>query len=96
MATKPMTKAQLVAALAEEAGMDKKAAASALDALTAIVTREVTNGGAVNLPGIGKVFCRERAARTVRVPGTDRTVDKPADKSVKVTISKSLKDSVNA
>lgn len=96
MATKPMTKAQLVAALAEETGMDKKSAGGALDALTAIITREVSGGGAVTIPGVGKVYCRERPERMVRVPGTDRTVRKEADKAVKVTISKSLKDSVNA
>jgi DNA-binding protein HU-beta len=96
MTTKPMTKAQLVAALAEEAGLDKKTAASALDALTALVTREVAGGGAVNLPGIGKISCRERPERMVRVPGTGEQVHRPADKAVKISISKSLKDSVNA
>jgi DNA-binding protein HU-beta len=96
MATKPMTKAQLVAALADEAGMDKKSAAGALDALTAIVTREVAGGGAVNLPGIGKFECRHRPERMVRVVGTGQQVAKPADKTVKVTVSKSLKDGINA
>ena len=55
MANKPMTKTQLVAAIAEEMGGDKKTAGAALDAVTAIVTRDVAAGGAVTLPGIGKV-----------------------------------------
>jgi DNA-binding protein HU-beta len=96
MATKPMTKTQLVAALAEKMGSDKKTAGEALDAMTAIVTDEVANGGAVTLPGIGKVYCRERPARMVRNPATGEQMHKDADRQVKVTIAKALKDSVNA
>ncbi|MEC9198687.1 HU family DNA-binding protein [Donghicola tyrosinivorans] len=92
---KPMTKTQLVAALAEEMGADKKAATAALDAVTAIITREVAEGGAVTLPGVGKFYCRERPERMVRNPATGESIKKEADKVVKVTIAKALKDSVN-
>ena len=95
MATKPMTKTQLVAALAEEADTDKKGAAAALDGLIAIITREVSGGGAVTLPGVGKIYCRERPARMVRNPATGEQISKEADKVVKMTIAKALKDSVN-
>ncbi|PWE28895.1 DNA-binding protein [Maritimibacter sp. 55A14] len=95
MAQKPMTKTQLVASLADATGMDKKSAGGAIDALTDIITREVSNGGAVTLPGVGKVYCRERAARMVRNPATGEQIHKPADKVVKMTIAKALKDSVN-
>jgi len=95
MAQKPMTKTQLVAALADEMGSDKKAASAALDAVTAVVSKEVAGGGAVTLPGIGKVYCRERPERMVRNPATGEQIRKDADKVVKVTIAKALKDSVN-
>jgi len=95
MATKPMTKTQLIAALADEMGTDKKAAGAALDAVTSVITKEVANGGAVTLPGIGKVYCRERPERMVRNPATGEQIQKEADKQVKVTIAKALKDSVN-
>lgn len=95
MAQKPMTKTQLVAALADEMGGDKKAAAAALDAVTSVVTKEVAAGGAVTLPGIGKVYCRERPERMVRNPATGEQIKKEADKQVKMTIAKALKDSVN-
>ena len=94
--SKPMTKTQLVAALAETMGADKKTAGSALDAIAAIVAREVAAGGAVALPGLGKVVCRARPERQVRNPQTQEMMTKPADKVVKVTIAKALKDSVNA
>jgi DNA-binding protein HU-beta len=95
MATKPMTKAQLVAALADATGMDKKSAGGAIDALTDIITKEVSGGGAVTLPGVGKIYCRERPARMVRNPATGEQMSKEADKVVKMTIAKALKDSVN-
>ena len=93
--TKPMTKTQLVAALADAMGSDKKTAGSALDAVSSIITREVANGGAVTVPGIGKIACRARPERMVRNPATGEQIRKPADKQVKMTIAKALKDSVN-
>ena len=95
MASKPMTKTQLVAALAEAMGADKKTAGAALDAVTAVVTREVASGGSVTLPGIGKVYCRARPERMVRNPATGEQITKEADRQVKVTVAKALKDSVN-
>ena len=92
---KPMTKTQLIAALAEEMGADKKTAGVALDAVAAIVTREVASGGAITLPGLGKMACRARPERQVRNPATGETMTKGADKQVKFTIAKALKDSVN-
>lgn len=95
MATKPMTKAQLVTALSEHTNTDKKSAGASLDALIAIITKEVSGGGAVTLPGVGKIYCRERPERMVRNPATNEQIKKPADKVVKMTIAKALKDSVN-
>ena len=92
---KPMTKTQLVAALAEAMGSDKKGASAALDAIVGVITSEVSGGGAVTLPGIGKIYCRERPERMVRNPATGEQIRKDADKVVKMTIAKALKDSVN-
>lgn len=93
--SKPMTKTQLVAAVADAMGADKKTASAALDAIAGVVTREVAGGGAVTLPGIGKVVCRARPERQVRNPATGETMTKPADKVVKVAVAKALKESVN-
>ena len=92
---KPMTKTQLVAALADKMGSDKKSAGAALDAVCDVITSEVSSGGAVTLPGVGKIYCRERPERMVRNPATGEQFKKPADKVVKMTIAKALKDSVN-
>ena len=92
---KPLTKTQLVAALADEMDSDKKSANAALDAIISVITKEVSGGGAVPLPGVGKIYCRERPARMVRNPATGEQIHKEADKVVKMTIAKALKDSVN-
>lgn len=91
---KPMTKTQLTAALADRMGADKKTANAALDALAALVADEVKAGGTVTLPGIAKVTCRTRPERQVRNPATGETLTKPADRAVKVTVAKPLKDAV--
>ncbi len=92
--TKALTKAELVAALAQEMGSDKKTANAALEALAKVVAREVAAGNTVTLPGIAKVVCRERPARTVRNPATGATIEKPADRAVKLTPVKALKEAV--
>ncbi|WP_313138252.1 HU family DNA-binding protein [Paracoccus jeotgali] len=93
---KPLTKAQLVSALAEEMGSDKQTATAALDALQALVARTIQAGGALTLPGIGKIACRDRPERMVRNPQTQELTHRPADRAVKVTIAKALKDAVNS
>lgn len=93
--SKPMTKAQLVTAIADAMGADKKTASSALDAVAGVVAKEVANGGTVALPGIGKVVCRARPQREVRNPATGEMITKEADKVVKISVAKALKDLVN-
>ena len=89
MTQKPMTKTQLVAALAEATGSDKASANRTLEALANIVSSEMAAGGAVTLPGLGKFACRARN------PATGEQMQKPADRVAKVTIAKALKDMIN-
>ncbi len=92
---KPMTKAQLVAAVAERMGADRKTASAALDALAGVVAHEVTQGGTVTIPGVGKITCRTRPERMVRNPATGEQIRKDADKVVKISVAKVLKDIAN-
>jgi DNA-binding protein HU-beta len=94
--SKPMTKPQLVAALADAMKGDKKTAAAALEALADVVTREVAAGGTVTLPGLARIACRERPERSVRNPQTGETLTKPADRQVRIAAMKALKEAVNA
>lgn len=70
-------------------------ASDALNGLARIITEEISSGGAVTLPGIGKIYCRERPERMIRNPATGEQFKKTADRVVKMTIAKALKDSVN-
>ena len=96
MTQKPMTKAQLVSALADATGSDKASSNRMLDALSGIITKEVAAGGSVTVPSVGKFFCRARPERMVRNPATGEQMKKPADRVVKVTIAKALKDVINS
>ena len=91
-----MTTPQLVTAIAERIGGDKKAAIGMLDALTGIITETVSQGGAVTLPGVGKITCRERPERMARNLSTGEQIRKDADRVVKITVAKALKNSINA
>ncbi|MCY3983003.1 MAG: HU family DNA-binding protein [Roseovarius sp.] len=95
--TKPMTKSELVEAISNEmGGQTKSLANSALDAMAAVIAREVSAGRAITIPGIGKIHAVDRPARMVRNPSTGEAFQKDADKAVKFTAAKALKDSVNS
>ena len=72
-----MNKSQLVDALAERLG-DRRAAATAVDALLQIVVDTVRAGDSVSLAGFGVFESRARAARTGRNPRTGEAVEVPA------------------
>ncbi|MCY4459089.1 MAG: HU family DNA-binding protein [Albidovulum sp.] len=96
MALVTLRKSELVAKIAEESGLSAAESASALNGLCAVIRDEVLAGKAVLLPGIGKFECRDRDARQIRNPQTGKTMQKPADRAVRVRVSKSFKDAVNS
>src|SRR3954468_20572369 len=67
-------KAQLIEALSERLGDDKKVAAQAVDGLVDIIIRTVNKGEKVNITGFGVLEKRARAARTARNPRTGEAV----------------------
>ena len=91
-----MNKTELVAAIAEQAGISKKDAESALKAFTDVVANEMKNGGKVQLVGFGTFEVAERGAREGRNPATKQTIQIPASKAPKFKAGKALKDMINA
>ncbi|HEX6754330.1 MAG TPA: HU family DNA-binding protein [Mycobacteriales bacterium] len=69
-----MNKAQLVEALSERLGEDKKRTAATVEALLDTVYRTVQKGEKVALTGFGVFEKRDRAARTARNPATGEKV----------------------
>jgi DNA-binding protein HU-beta len=69
-----VNKAQLVEALAERLGGDKKTAAAAVESTVDIILRAVSKGEKVAVTGFGVFEKRERAARMARNPATGERV----------------------
>ena len=75
-----MTKVELIASVAAEAGMSKKDAEKAVNAALAAITEELKNGGKVSLVGFGTFEVRERPERQGRNPQTKEPMTIAASK----------------
>ncbi len=90
-----MTKADLVNAIAEKAGLSKADAEKALKAFTDAVTDALKAGEKVSLVGFGTFSVGQRAARTGQNPQTGAKINIPAAKVPKFKAGKALKDAIN-
>ncbi len=91
-----MNKTELVAAVAEQAGLSKKDAEASVKAFTDVVSEELAKGGKVQLVGFGTFEVAERAAREGRNPKTGEAMKIDACKTPKFKAGKAFKDMVNA
>ena len=91
-----MNKTELVAAVAEQAGLSKKDAEAAVKAFTNVVAEALKAGDKIQLVGFGTFEVSERAAREGRNPRTGETMTIEASKTPKFKAGKALKDLVNA
>lgn len=90
-----MNKTELVAAIAEKAGIAKKDAEKALAAFVDTVAAELKAGEKIQLVGFGTFEIRERAAREGINPQTGAKIKISASKNPVFKAGKALKDSVN-
>ena len=90
-----MNKAELIDAIADNAGLSKADAGRAVDALVKTVTKALKKGDTVSLVGFGTFSVRKRAARTGRNPRTGDTIKIKASKNPAFKAGKALKDAVN-
>ena len=90
-----MNKAELIAKIAEESKLTKKAAEATLDAFVVSVESALKNGEKVQLVGFGTFEVRQRAARKGRNPQTKAEIKIPASKAPVFKAGKALKDLVN-
>ena len=89
---RPMTKAQLVAHIAEKVELTKKQAAEVLDLLSETAYKEAKTG--FTIPGIGKLVVLKRKARMGRNPATGESIKIPAKTVLKFRVAKACKDAV--
>ncbi|MCX7399368.1 MAG: HU family DNA-binding protein [Planctomycetales bacterium] len=96
---KPLSKTDILNALADATGQSRKEVGAVLEALEGLIASNVSKGpGVFNLPGLLKIYVHTRPAtkeRTGRNPATGEEIKiaaKPAKKVVKVRALKKLKE----
>ena len=89
-----MNKADLIAKIAEDTGINKTQANAVLDSFTGAVTKTLKGGGKVTLVGFGTFSVSKRAARTGRNPQTGAAIKIKAKKVARFKAGKGLSDKV--
>ncbi|HEX9045883.1 MAG TPA: HU family DNA-binding protein [Verrucomicrobiae bacterium] len=89
---KPLTKSQIVSAVAETAGLTKKQAATTIEALVNLAYKNAKNS--FTIPGLGKLVLVNRKARMGRNPATGEQIKIAAKRVVKFRVAKAAKDAI--
>lgn len=90
-----MNKTDLIASIAEGAGLSRKNAESALNAFMDSVQEALKQGDKVTLVGFGTFEVRQRAERKGMNPRTKEEITIPATKAPAFKAGKGLKTAVN-
>ena len=85
-----MNKAELISHIAEEAGITKTQANTALDSFVDAVTKTLKKGDKVTLVGFGTFSVSKRAARNGRNPQTGEVIKIKARKVARFKAGKEL------
>lgn len=89
---KALTKSQIAAEVAEQAGITKKQATQSIEALVNLAYKNAKN--TFTLPGLGKLVLVNRKARMGRNPATGETIKIAAKRVVKFRVAKAAKDAI--
>ena len=89
-----MSKQEFVDKVASEAGLSKKDAGAAVDAVLSTIEGELKSGGEVSFTGFGKFHVAERGAREGRNPRTGETMQIAATKVPRFTAGSGLKKAI--
>ncbi len=89
-----MTKAQLLAKLAEGTGMRRKQLDDILSSMIDTVVKTVKKGESVKITGLGIFRLRKLKARMGRNPQTGEPIKIPARKKVGFSVAKTFKEQV--
>ena len=90
-----MNKNDLVAYVADAAGLSKSDATKAVDAVFDGISESLKKGDEVRLVGFGTFAVADRAATKGRNPRTGEEIDIPASKLPKFKAGKPLRDALN-
>ena len=90
-----MTKQELVDAVSEKAGINKRQASDAVEGVIDSITKALKKGAKVTLVGFGNFSVVKKKARKGRNPQTGKEIQISARKAPKFSPSKQLKDLLN-
>lgn len=90
-----MTKAELVAKIAQDSQLTQAQAAKALNSLLSTIVDEIKESGSIALAGLGSFTLVNRAERAGFNPKTKEPLRIPPSKTVKFKCAKALKETVN-
>ena len=90
-----MNKGDLVAAVADQADLNKTQAAAALEAVLDSITASLKKGDEVRLVGFGTFLVSDRPAGEARNPRTGETIQTKASKAPKFKAGAGLKSALN-
>lgn len=90
-----MNKGQFIEAIAERAGLSRKEASAALEAVIATVTETLKAGDKITVTGFGTFETRKRASRNGRNPHTGEAITIAAKTAPAFKPGKALKDALN-
>jgi DNA-binding protein HU-beta len=90
-----MNQAELIAEVAERAGLTKADAGKAVEALVGSITDVLKQGDEVRIAGFGTFGISERGERQGRNPQTGARITIAASKAAKFTAGKAVKDALN-
>ena len=90
-----MNQTELIAAVAERAGLTRADAAKVVEALVGTVTDAMKQGEEVRITGFGTFGISERGERQGRNPQTGEAITIAASKAARFTVSKAVKDAFN-
>ena len=91
-----MTKQEFVDAVADKAGVTKRDADTAVDAVLEVVERTLVTGDSITFTGFGKFHVTRRAARQGVNPRTGEPVQISAANVPKFSAGSQLKKAVNS
>jgi DNA-binding protein HU-beta len=92
MASKRLTKAQIMSALSEDWGVSKKQAVEMYDSFVQLVYKQIKGAGEFVMPDLGKLVKKSRPARMGRNPMTGESIKIPAKTVLKFTVAKAAKE----
>jgi DNA-binding protein HU-beta len=90
-----VTKSEFIDQVADRAGLSKRDASDAVEAMLSTIEEALKRGSDVTFSGFGKFSVSQRSAREGRNPATGEKIQIAASKAPKFTAGASLKKAVN-